>query len=127
MTFTNDEVMEALRAVVAGHEDYVYTDEHARCRYADAETGKPSCVVGQVVYRLSPENFQELREVERMKAISLALPDTGWNPEDIMKIEEPAMRALSAAQSAQDSGQSWGYALLEAEFVYARISKRVSA
>jgi hypothetical protein len=46
-----DKVIAVLDEIVAEKGDYVYLDQNTQCKYVDAE-GSPSCIVGQVLYRL---------------------------------------------------------------------------
>ena len=118
MPYTNRQVAEAIeRIVLKFGEDYVYPDSErvdGDCRYASAD-GSPSCLVGHVIHELSPEWFEELRRAEATSAPrigsssgSFAVPDI---PGIAGTISRRATAALTVAQSLQDCGRAWGWAL----------------
>lgn len=116
MTYTPEQVIGALREVIAGHEDFVY--RQPQCRYAD-ESGNPSCVVGHAVNQLDPEVFAVIRQTEVNLGRS---PSIGYSNEfregEILGISNDGLLILQAAQAAQDGGETWGDALEIAEQYY---------
>ena len=115
-----DEVLEALRAVVAEFgPDHVYVNEAGEvangttlCRYVHGREGdnpQPGCIVGQVFYRL----FGTLVPIE-----GVGVPGLNYGPRDGYRyFTESAERVLAAAQAVQDLGWTWGAALARAETV----------
>lgn len=119
MTFTLEDVLNAAREVVAEKgADYVYPNSivgggDGVCVYA-GEDSAPSCLVGHVIYRLDPEAFLQVAEIEATEGTTAAggLEEDGYLPEGFW--DEEAQEAMVAAQASQDNGWPWGYALKEA-------------
>lgn len=116
---TVETALALLREVVAERPAHVYvraiTGDPIKGSYCVYELdGKPSCLVGQVLHRHGVP-LARLREFDKVISPAYELPS------DL--IDEGAGRVLQAAQSAQDSGQSWAEALSAAEH-RARILKR---
>jgi hypothetical protein len=120
---TREAVTTAIKEVVAeAGEDHVYPfrDADRRCFYRDGET--PLCIVGAVLAKvLSPEDFLQL--VPDMKgpdgvepyapvadALILYENDPAFTSPTI-RTESAVRHGLRGAQSLQDQGQKWGYAL----------------
>ena len=110
-----DELFEAtLRQVVAENPDFVYPsnirgqgqdDWHnggGACVYAHPD-GSPACVIGHVVYRLTPELLPSYKS-ETQNAADLLV---GLYP----KVSSGVRVAATEAQSSQDDGSSWQEAL----------------
>lgn len=116
MAFTSEQVLDALRIVVNGKEDYVYRSDHYLCEYADNE-GNPSCVVGHVVNHLDPELFKKLAQREKDTFESPKITRIGYDLKDGDKLAftRGAIIVLGAAQSEQDGSGTWGEALAQAE------------
>ena len=87
------------------YEDYLQTDyAHvlngaSDCRYSDG-AGSPLCIAGMV-----------LNEVGLLDYVSEGSTVTTDQPRLIRKVSHDGLQVLLAAQVAQDTGQSWGYAL----------------
>lgn len=124
--FTLETVLTVAREVVAEKgEDYVYprSEKKSRnpvtsridevCQYA--YEGRPSCLVGHVIYRLDPDAFSSVMESEAKygPAAAAELVLEGILPEDFWDAE--AENAMQEAQVAQDKGATWGRALDTAE------------
>lgn len=113
--FSDDQVMNALREVVAENPDKVYqAPEHMKsfsddpsCFYAHAnESGgdlKPGCVVGHVLHRLGV-SLDDLTENEGLGAHAV-VPALG-----IKGVSEEMGLILRRVQRLQDQGDSWGLA-----------------
>jgi len=110
-----DELFEAtLREVVAENPDFVYPAASIRmkqndwhngggaCVYAHPD-GSPACVIGHVVYRLTPELLPYYHADPQNASDLLA----GLYP----KVSAGVRVAASEAQSSQDNGSSWQEAL----------------
>ena len=109
----------ALREVVQGREDFVYTDspdcENNVCVnwLRDGDGWRPSCIVGHV---LTMWGFPEEDKVHcqvRGPSGTLAVQDEIDTTPDVLAI-------LGVAQGSQDNGSTWGEALGRAETRYAR-------
>lgn len=118
MTFTNEEVAEAVQmAVEEKGESYIYDEQNLHsetysmeCVYANADD-EPSCIVGHVLYALNPEAFKRVVEFERDGEANRG--DTSFNAvadnvETGLTTEQVA--ALFCAQASQDGGNQWGTA-----------------
>lgn len=108
---SDEQVLEALKVVVAGREDYRYIDDHSECRYADEKTGKPSCIAGHAVKRLTIDGFKYLRDVE----IDMGSWMISAYREEEVSISMQGLLVLRTAQAVQDGGGTWGEALSAAE------------
>ena len=104
--FTDDQVRDMLRTVVAENPDFIYEppggpDESCKYVHDDA----PSCLVGHVMSRLGlPLDILSARE--------------GVSPVQIggaLGISARAADALTAAQDWQDQGETWSDARAAAE------------
>lgn len=112
MTYTKEEVMTALREVVAEKgSEYVYPERV--CRYAKV-TGEPSCIVGHVIHKLDPEAFNKIAIAEAEGSATVdELVALEWIPSDFW--DSQAEDALCTAQLLQDMYRTWGEALASAE------------
>lgn len=110
---TDEQFIAALREVVAGNEDFVYTkvksdngdDAAFQCRYFDLN-GNPSCLIGQALFKCGivvPE------ALEGKPAETILRELTGTS--------ERVHVAAGRAQAVQDTGSPWGVALSDFEYV----------
>lgn len=110
-----------VRAVAEKGDEYCYPA--AACFYADEE-GNPACLVGHALARALPEYYRALAAYERAFGSSVDLPrlyrsrtvmtKDGKALRDLIPPSEDlyqVIRALSTAQSIQDRGDRWGFAL----------------
>jgi len=111
--YTTEQALTAMAEVVAEHgEDYVYSDEYKNkdgdCVYA--VHGKPSCLIGHVIYKLDPDAFDDLAAHEAgwgsasagdLIADQYLLPGF-WDNRTAMVMQE--------AQALQDREGTWGAA-----------------
>lgn len=115
--FSLQDAIDTARAIIEGHENHVYQPPDGRtCRYAD-DNGKPSCIVGQIVFKLSPETFTEA--VYREQANGSFFADNfcagqRYGRSELVIFEHTAAEFLSALQGQQDAGIMWGKALRHA-------------
>lgn len=113
--FTLEQVLQAAREVVEEKGDgYVYGDEYADCKYA--VDGMPACIVGHVVNRLDPAQFEFLaakEEDSHSSEIAANLRSRGWLDQNFWSTD--AALAMQAAQNRQDVGETWSTALAAAE------------
>lgn len=113
---TPEQTLQYLReAVAARGEHYVYPEEwkmyyHGEdtptmCKYVTPDGSGPACIVGVVLhkYGVSLETLTE-RETQ-----------AGWRVAHELGADYVSRQMLSAAQHAQDAGDSWGSALRQAE------------
>jgi hypothetical protein len=117
ITIDLDRAKELLEEVVKGNEDFIYAppaDENA-CVYQ--HEGKPSCVVGQALFKagVTPE---ELERMDDQGIIKIAtLPDR-------VTLTDEARDYFDIAQSIQDTSRdTWGYALQAANDYYSEKSQ----
>lgn len=128
------EVVETLEAIVAEKgEDYVYEyvtveDEYGvefqvgDCTYTH-QTGVPSCIVGHVLARLTPDKLERVREAEWPGTTQW--PDTR-RVEDLFHegyLEDytsESIEYLRCAQVMQDGGAPWGDVIKEIKKEYSR-------
>lgn len=121
---TKKQVLDTMAEVIKGHEDYRYTDHHDRCRYTEPD-GSASCLVGQVVAVLDPEAFEEFKKYEHDTKLTFPISSLGTKYDGCFEVapgfslpklsmSPAARRILRKAQSAQDLGNTWGYAYEEA-------------
>jgi hypothetical protein len=126
------DAIEALRSVVAGREDFVYTppeSEFGTCVNFTQESGEdeiyrycPSCVVGHVLALWGlPESLWAHFSRGTVDTVTESLKFIG--EDSPFQISEQAVWVLDAAQSAQDHKVPWGEALARAERTYATLSK----
>jgi hypothetical protein len=97
----NASVVYMAREIVSAFgEDYVYKgeDKHARCLYREA--GKPSCLVGQILARLTPDFVPQEVGVWSQRQ---RLHQAGYT--------KRAIYALQIAQNIQDRRHPWNAAL----------------
>lgn len=119
MTFTREDVRKAMAEVVAEMGDgYTYPEEEKElgaCQYANDE-GKPSCIVGHVIFKLDEGAFWRLAraEAEHGTEQAASLTYSGHYLDRDFWDSEAAYFA-EVAQQYQDEGVSWGGALAEAE------------
>ena len=111
---TDEQFIAALREVVAGNEDFVYTkvkpagendDVVSRCRYFD-HNGKPSCLIGQALFKcgiIVPKAFEGAAAATVLR--------------ELTNTSERVHVAASRAQTVQDAGSPWGVALNDFEIV----------
>jgi hypothetical protein len=120
--FTTDAVTEALHKIVAEKgEDYIYPNgiSGRTCFYAQG--GAPSCIVGHVIAALEPEAFREIAAAERVAGSFGAIEAVNgfeygdeidnYSSTPHLTSDETLEQALSAAQTAQDGGMTWGEAM----------------
>jgi hypothetical protein len=107
---TAEEAVAALRVAVEEYgAGYVYPDD--LCWYV--RHGKPACLVGVALHRAGVVTVGTLTEWDHLMIGELA--------DVCVEVLDPAaVRVMMVAQSAQDSGFSWGAALARAEAVMAR-------
>lgn len=105
--FTDDQVRDMLRTVVAENPDFVYDapdpESPYSCRYV--YNGAPSCLVGHVMVRLGFP-LGEFKEYE------------GQSPQQFYRDLGVSVRAadvLTGAQDWQDQGFTWSSSLAAAE------------
>lgn len=97
----------ALQEIVAEFgKDYVYKAEDPNARCLHRENGIPSCLVGQVLARLTPDFNPREVGVSAQKTELRAL---GYSSK--------ATYALQIAQCVQDRRHTWGAALTAAQAV----------
>jgi hypothetical protein len=109
-------VLDTLRDVVRGREDYVYTRPDTAnpqgpvCLYVhpsdDPTRQEPGCLVGHVLYRLGVP-LSALAEHEGHRASIVVTRLTDCDPK--------IAYMLDRAQRAQDDSETWGDALEQAE------------
>lgn len=100
-------VMDALQKIVGEFgKDYVYKGDDLNARCLHREDGKPSCLVGQVLARLTPDFVPREVGVSAQKS---ELHAAGYS--------SVATYALQIAQSVQDRRHPWGAALTAAQAV----------
>lgn len=124
--YTDDEVLASIRRVVEGKgADYVYEAPTGAsdCLYVVPRTkAKPSCIVGHVLADLGEIGvLKELGGIEARHGVA-----NGWfcDAEQAEGAFSPAVNsALEAAQSAQDSRETWGDALERFEIVLEAVTR----
>lgn len=124
---TAEQAIESLRTVVKGNEDKV-----VGCVYVDLE-GKPACIVANALVECGSP-MQALYELDRVSGNAFYGSGDGdftdVQVSDVLErhgvfMSEVAYRIFSIAQQIQDgdvwanSDRRWGYALEQAEVVYA--------
>jgi hypothetical protein len=106
MTYNYEETTELLQRAVAEKGDgYVYDADGAMCRYAEEETGAPSCIVGHVL------DYVGLLDQAEEGAGALGVDGVKMN------FTNRAGHMLWAAQIMHDHGRTWGEALVAAKEV----------
>ena len=125
--FTVEETLAALKEAVAERgENYTYEADplslSEACSYSTV-AGESSCVVGNVLKRLTPDIFQSIHDYEwydqedggfylHEQSVS---PCMGRNNMIDMPFDGDAINLLLSVQNMQDSGTPWGLAVSEAE------------
>ncbi|WP_145500924.1 hypothetical protein [Streptomyces sp. CFMR 7] len=115
-TITDEGVLATLKAVAGERPNYVYEapeyqkDEETQCFYVHTdETGEPvsaGCLVGAVLHRMGvPLSMLALHETKHASAVTRSL-GIGLNRNTEI--------ALNGVQDDQDSGATWGEALIRA-------------
>lgn len=119
---TLKQVIECADQVVQGREDFVYDiPKHSRfpeaemCSYSN-KAGAPSCIVGQILYRLDPELFRQVAQHEKGIDESFSISEIRYISDARVEagLEEfigEAVPFLTKLQLAQDCGVPWGEAL----------------
>lgn len=112
-SYTDEQVLEAAQASVEEKGgDYIYSTPEGGCVYAttnEDETFSPSCLVGHIVARLNPEEFQRLAEWDR--TTNGDTDAVTANDELNLGFSDKQIIALREAQERQDSGHPWGESL----------------
>lgn len=126
------EVVETLEAIVAEKgEDYVYEyvtveDEYGvefqvnDCTYTD-QAGAPSCIVGHVLARLTPDKLERVREAEWPETEQGPVPRCVSDLFHAGYLEDytsEAIKYLRYAQAMQDGGAPWGDVIEEIKQEY---------
>ena len=125
--FTVEETLAALKEAVAERgENYTYEADplslSEACSYSTV-AGESSCVVGNVLKRLTPDIFQSIHDYEwydqedggfYLHEQSVA-QYMGRNNMIDMPFDKDAIKLLLSVQNMQDSGTPWGLAVSEAE------------
>lgn len=120
---TDTQVLQGLQELVDEKgEGFVYEKRERveglapkRCVYV--HQGEPDCLVGQFLAKAGiPLDRLEAADVDNYNQGTAAseLVDK-LKAEGLLKVSDRALRALSFAQSEQDSGETWGEALREAK------------
>lgn len=118
MSITFSTVAETLREVVTERPDYVYDSpsEGGECTYT-TPAGEPSCLIGQVIFRLDPDALKEINREEWNDQEEFVTSPTvcglDWAYDQLSDQERNVLRA---AQVVQDQGGTWGEALNAFEF-----------
>lgn len=121
--FTDAEVRAAMAAVVADRGDrWTYAAEYeavvggpfhqAACRYVARDgtgTRRPLCLIGQVLARLLPDEWRDLDFVRH----NAPPTDRFYSDSALLLFTGRCREALTAAQSAQDTGRTWSECLNE--------------
>jgi len=116
-----ERAIELLRNRVQGNEDFVYPrlDGDLSCKYES--DGCPSCLIGCVLF----DTGVSVEDLKNMDLLYEKMIDTDIgslyaldNLPSNVRITRQAVDIFSAAQSAQDTGLSWGKALEKAEMQY---------
>lgn len=116
-TYTDEQIIAAARAAVEEKgADYVYPRLYGPSDCMYSQDGAPSCIVGHVFNRLSPEAFEAVVQWERVNEESgrvwEVLDALERNEEiDPLALTERQRNALQVAQDLQDGGMTWAYAL----------------
>lgn len=111
-SMTRAEVLEIMTQVVAEYgEDFVYKKVDMVC--LNWHDGCPSCLIGHVMHRwgMSADFLAQFRASEVGTLVGY------YSKAHPVVVEEGVTKLLGAAQTVQDDGGSWGYALLVAREV----------
>lgn len=127
---TKTAVVQALEEILEEKgEDYVYpyaagTGSYEGCKYTEGDA--PSCIVGQVIAKLDPELFEDLKEFEyeygSFPVYDFSKPDAPQvasyaedeSPEayyPTLDAELDVIEILNIAQAQQDGGSTYGKAV----------------
>ena len=126
--FTAEEALAALKEAVAERgAGYVYEYEplsnSATCSYSTI-AGAPSCIVGEVLARLTPDIFQSIHEYEwyneengkfdlHEQSFGLLVKGSAGRME--MPFSDDAIGLLYRVQALQDMDSAWGDAVIQAQ------------
>lgn len=111
------EAIEALREIATGKEDYVYVDPspatvpvvgYVNCHYAHGD--EPGCLIGHALAAQGVP-IERLQHFDESANTVAGLVERG----ELSFSDEAVLFAWGRAQSAQDTGRSWGAAIEEAE------------
>ena len=110
--WTFPELNECPTCTVDDWEDYEPCPWHysGGCRYF-SDDGKPACLVGYVIDKTIDRSDLDMREIEAQHAIDALKILNNWGA---LSVDERTTELLYRAQEAQDSGQPWGAAVLQA-------------
>jgi hypothetical protein len=108
---TQENVTSALREIAAENPSFNYqeTDRYQSeggCIYVDPATKAPSCLVGQVVYRVHGESALALLLEFDQSAEDTTVGSGEW-PAEIPIADDITDRILATAQLKQDVGETW--------------------
>jgi len=134
LNITAEQVIETLRQVVKGQEDFRYHDLYdtdgvggSACRYVVA--GCVACLVGRVLhilgFTIAELNDMDHQSTSRKDYGSLSIMHSRLPGR--VTISAKAVIVLQAAQTEQDANNMWGAALLTAEDQYANITEGTNA
>lgn len=101
-----EDAIEALRAIVAGREDFVYQPHPGGCAYSIK--GQPDCLVGHVLARWSLLYLVADQQTKPIRTVANVY----------QRLDRGAVEVLDAAQVQQDVAAPWGVALAVAEKKY---------
>lgn len=112
-TISADGLIDLLKGVVSGKEDFVYSKFGGVCLYVNpTEVGEPvpDCGIGHLFHRAGV-SLEELRDRWEMQSASVV----AWKVLDITEGDEyeiaEALYILDTFQSLQDDGLTWGGSL----------------
>lgn len=120
--FTLEQVRDGIKQALEQRGDgYIYQPRHGDCVYS--HEGKPDCLVGQVIYNLDLDLFDQLVAEERERRMS----GLGGGVVNMMatitaNVPSEVVTALKVTQSAQDLGATWGVAAEKFEQMIAELS-----
>ena len=113
-------VVKVLKEIVEEYgQDHVYEEYNGNCMYAE-EDGSPSCIVGHVMHRMTPDYYNEVVEAERIYGAAgvteighagmcgYAEDDEAIPRTADMVFSPEALVLLARAQIMQDTGNPWG-------------------
>lgn len=120
---TLDKALPALEEVVAeAGGDFVYEMVGGSCVYYDQAEGKPSCGIGRALFRMGwtaeelivMDNCGDLGSPASVAFKSLS-GNVPWGDIPLIECDEGARQLLSTFQEGQDTGVSYGIALIRAK------------
>lgn len=124
ITLTVDTVNPVLDALLKEFgEDYVYPGSKDKACYYVAN-GQPSCLVGQVLYRLGVpietlEEYDEVGSVFELSNSEYSLDGkTALERGGVSVGDDRVLNILDSAQGWQDQGKTWGEAVRQARKGY---------